>query len=131
VLAPILIPLGLWLSFLSPLHAPARLGLVSLSVRFLLILAATALPEEILFRALIQNWLMHKFGFSNRTLLAAAVIFGCAHLNNGPGPFPNWPYMALATIAGAGYGKVFQKGSSIFSSVTLHALINTTRHVFF
>src|SRR5437899_1902005 len=89
------------------------------------ILAATALPEEILFRALIQNWLMQKLGAKISTMLLAALIFGCAHLNNGPQPLPNWRYMIMATIAGFAYGKVFEKSSSIFASAMLHALVNT------
>jgi membrane protease YdiL (CAAX protease family) len=74
---------------------------------------------------------MQKFGESNWTLLAAAVIFGCSHLNNGPGALPNWRYAILATIAGWLYGKVFQKASSIVASATLHAMVNTVRHGFF
>jgi membrane protease YdiL (CAAX protease family) len=127
IAAVILIPLGLYLSFLAPLHSPL---VPNLFVRFLAIWAGTALPEEILFRALIQNWLMQKFGPSERTLFAAAFIFGCSHLNNGPGPLPNWRYAILATIAGYLYGKVFQKASSIMASATLHALVNTVRHGF-
>jgi len=129
--APILIVLGLWLSFIQPFHIPPRLSAGFVLTRFLLILAATALPEEILFRALLQNAIMHKLGFTNGALLLAAVIFGCSHLNNGAGPLPNWRYAIMATIAGFAYGKVFQKSSSVFSSAILHALINTSKHVFF
>ena len=129
--APILIVVGLWLSFIQPFHIPPRLSAGFVLTRFLLILAATALPEEILFRALIQNSIMQKLGFTNRALLLASVIFGCAHLNNGPGPLPNWRYAIMAMIAGFAYGKVFQKSSSVFSSAILHALINTSKHVFF
>lgn len=121
--APILIAAGLWISFIQPFHIPPGLTAGFVLTRFLLILAATALPEEILFRALIQN----KLG----SLLLASIIFGCAHLNNGPGPLPNWRYAIMATIAGFAYGKVFQKSSSVFSSAILHALINTSKHVFF
>lgn len=88
-------------------------------------------PEELLFRSLIQNRLMQRFGESNRTLVPAALIFGVAHLNNGPQPLPNWRYMILATIAGLLCGKVFQKSSSILSSALLHALGNTVRRFFF
>jgi membrane protease YdiL (CAAX protease family) len=128
--AVILIPFGLTLGFLAPVHA-LRFSGGSLAWRFLGIWAGTALPEEILFRALIQNWIMQKFGETNWTLLAAAVIFGCSHLNNGPGALPNWRYAILATIAGWLYGKVFQKASSIVASATLHAMVNTVRHGFF
>jgi len=131
IAAPILTPVGLWLSFIQPFHVPPQLSFRFLLSTFLLILAATALPEEILFRALIQNSMTQKMSGANRSLLAAAVIFGCAHLNNGPGPLPNWRYAIMATIAGFAYGKVFQKSSSFFSSAILHALINTSKHVFF
>lgn len=45
-----------------------------------IIFAGTALPEEILFRALIQNLLMRRLGTGTRTLLLASVIFGGAEL---------------------------------------------------
>jgi membrane protease YdiL (CAAX protease family) len=131
IVAPILIPIGLWLRFIQPFHVPPHLTAGFVLSRFLVILAATAIPEEILFRSLIQNCIMQRLGFTNRALLLAAVIFGCAHLNNGPGPLPNWRYAIMATIAGFAYGKVFQKSSTVLSSATLHALINTSKHIFF
>lgn len=131
IAAPMLILLGRLIGFIRPFHWPSHLSAASAAGRYLTIFAATALPEEILFRALIQNWLMQKFGSDNRTLLLAAVIFGCAHLNNGPGPLPNWRYMLLATVAGFAFGKVFQKAASVLWSVSLHALVNTVDHVFF
>jgi membrane protease YdiL (CAAX protease family) len=74
---------------------------------------------------------MQRLGATNRTLLLAAFIFGCAHLDNGPQPLPNWRYMILATIAGFAYGKVFQKASTVLSSAGLHCLIDWTKHFFF
>jgi len=127
----VLIVLGLALGFIAPFHMDGRVTAGWLAGRYILIFLATALPEEILFLALIQNWLMQRFGRSLRTLLAAAVIFGAAHLNNGPGPPPNWRYMLLATIAGFAYGKVFEKSGSVLSPALLHALVNTIRHGFF
>jgi membrane protease YdiL (CAAX protease family) len=131
IVSPILIPIGLWLGFIQPFHVPSRLTAWFVVSRFLIILAATALPEEILFRSLIQNSIMRQWGSTNRALLLAAVIFGLAHLNNGPGPLPNWRYAIMATIAGFAYGKVFWKSSSVFSSAILHALVNTSKHIFF
>ncbi len=112
--APVLIPLGRLIGFLPPFHFPAQPSPAHIGSQFLIILAATALPEEILFRALIQNCIVQRFGTGTKTLLIAAFIFGCAHLDNGPGPLPNWRYMILATIAGVAYGKVYEKSSSIF-----------------
>lgn len=131
LVAPILIGLGLALSFLPWWHVPANLSAVRVAKMFTLIFVATALPEEILFRSLIQNWLMQKFGSTTAVLILASVIFGCAHLNNGPQPLPNWRYMILATIAGYAYGRVFQRASSAMASMFLHALVDVTKHVFF
>ncbi|MGO4881116.1 MAG: type II CAAX prenyl endopeptidase Rce1 family protein [Bryobacteraceae bacterium] len=131
ICAPILIAGGRLIDFIPALHAPAHPSAPAIGRTFGLIFVGTALPEEILFRSLIQNWLMQRFGFTNRVLLLAAFIFGCAHLDNGPQPLPNWRYMILATIAGVAYGKAFQKSGSVFSSVTCHALVDTTKHIFF
>jgi len=131
VTAPILILLGRLLGFIPPFHAPAHPSASGIGGTFGLIFVGTALPEEILFRSLIQTWCMQRYGFTTSMLLVAGFIFGCAHLDNGPQPLPNWRYMILATIAGVAYGKVFQKSSSVFSSVTFHALVDATKHVFF
>jgi hypothetical protein len=131
VAAPILIVLGLQLGFIPPFHFPAGLSAARVTRTFFVILAATALPEEILFRSLIQNSLMQRLGATNGVLLLAGVIFGGAHFNNGPQAFPNWRYAILAAIAGVIYGKVFQKSASVFSSAALHALVNTVKHLFF
>jgi membrane protease YdiL (CAAX protease family) len=130
LVAPVLAALGYALGFIPPPHAPtATLG--GMASAWGVIFLRTALPEEILFRALIQNLLMQRLGFTNRTLLAASVVFGCAHLNNGPQPPPNWRYAILAAIAGFAYGKVFQKSSSVCSSALLHMLVDWTKHYFF
>ena len=131
VCAPVLIAIGRLLGFIPPLHAPVSPSAGAIARTFGIIFVATALPEEILFRSLIQNWWMQRFAFTSRMLLVAALIFGAAHLDNGPQPLPNWRYMILATIAGLAYGKAFQKSSSVFSSVTCHALVDATKHIFF
>jgi uncharacterized protein len=128
--APLLIALGIVIGFIPPPHLPAQTP-GRMAGAFGVIFVGTALPEEILFRGLIQNLLMLRYGKGARTLLAASVIFGCAHLDNGPQPLPNWRYAILATIAGIAYGKVFQKASSVLSSAALHGLVDWTKHFFF
>jgi uncharacterized protein len=129
--APILIALGRAIGFLPPFHWPPHSSPARIVSEYFIILAATALPEEILFRALIQNCIAQRFGAGTWTLLLSAIIFGCAHLDNGPGPLPNWRYMILATIAGVAYGKVYEKSSSIFASAGLHALVDLIKHLCF
>lgn len=123
--------LGRALGFLGAFRLPADGNPLAFFRRFAITLAGVAIPEELLFRSFIQNWLVRRMGGPARGLLAAALVFGAAHLNNGPGPLPNWPYMLLATIAGLGYGLVFQRSSSVLASAFLHALVNSVRHTFF
>ncbi len=130
LLAPVIIAIGIPIGFLTAPHWPVK-SAGAMTGGFGIIFAATALPEEILFRSLIQNLLMLRFGESGRTLLAASLIFGCAHLDNGPQPAPNWRYFILATIAGWAYGKVFQKSSTVLSSAGLHAMVDWTKHFLF
>jgi membrane protease YdiL (CAAX protease family) len=128
--APVLILVGIPIGFIPPPHLPVQTA-GKMAAALGIIFAGTALPEEILFRALIQNLLTKRFGDTERTLIVASVIFGAAHLDNGPQPLPNWRYMILATIAGYAYGKVFRKSSTILSSAALHTLVDWTKHFFF
>ena len=128
--APILIAVGVAIGFIPPPHWPTQpLGTTLPAAG--IIFAGTALPEEILFRSLIQNLLMQRFGANWRTLLAASLIFGAAHLDNGPQPVPNWRYFILATIAGLAYGAVFHRASTVLSSAALHMLVDWTKHYYF
>ncbi|HVX66175.1 MAG TPA: type II CAAX endopeptidase family protein [Bryobacteraceae bacterium] len=130
LVAPVLAVLGLWLGYMGPWREPlySAGGFALVWTKTLL---GVALPEELLFRALVQNWLMERFGFTHASLAAAALVFGASHLNNPPGPAPNWRYMILATIAGFVFGKVYWKSNTILSSAALHATVNTVRHAFF
>jgi membrane protease YdiL (CAAX protease family) len=130
ITAPVLIAVGIAIGFIPAPHLPTASG-GRMAAAVGIIFAGTALPEEILFRSLIQNLMMQRWGGGARTLLAASLIFGCAHLDNGPQPLPNWRYLILATIAGVAYGKVFQKSSTVVSSALLHMLVDWTKHFFF
>jgi uncharacterized protein len=128
--APLLAVVGIAIGFIPMPHG-ATAGVGRMASASGIIFAATALPEEILFRSMIQNFLMQRFGSGTRTLIAASLIFGAAHLDNGPQPLPNWRYMILATIAGFAYGKVFQKSSTVLSSTLFHTMVDWTKHFFF
>ncbi len=130
MVAPVLIAVGIAIGFIPPPHLPTQsAGKMAAAVG--IIFAGTALPEEILFRALIQDLMMQRFGKGARTLFWASFIFGCAHLDNGPQSIPNWRYMIVATIAGIAYGRVFQKSRSVVSSAILHMMVDWTKHFFF
>jgi len=130
LLAPVLAVVGIAIGFIPWPHLPVKTaGQMAAAVG--IVFVGTALPEEILFRSLIQNLIMLRLGASWRTLLLASFIFGCAHLDNGPQPLPNWRYMIVATIAGWAYGRVFQRADSVMSSAGLHMAVDWTKHFFF
>ena len=128
VFAIIAIPLGMAIKFIQfnfystkLLEAPAVFAGVFLF---------TALPEEFLFRGLIQNWIERRTKRPNASLALAAFIFGLAHLNNGP-PLPNYKYFFMAAIAGMFYGQAWRRTGTLMSSSFTHALVDTFWTVFF
>ena len=112
---------GQWIGFIQ--FTPSMERLRALPLTALGILVFNAWPEEFLFRGLIQNLLSTTLRGDIAGLLLASVIFGLAHLNNGP--FPNWRYAILATFAGIAYGSAWRKTRSIFASALVHAGVNT------
>jgi membrane protease YdiL (CAAX protease family) len=126
----LLIPFGLWIGFLAHAHL-TRISLRTSVFRILLIFFGTAFPEEILFRALIQNWFTQRIHRQWKAVVVSGIVFGAAHLNNAPGPLPNWRYMAVATVAGLIFGTVFIRSTSVFASTTVHAAVNATKYIFF
>jgi hypothetical protein len=126
--AIIAIPLGIAIDFI---HYSFRISKLAPAPAVLAgIFFFTALPEEFLFRGLIQNWLQRTTKKPAASLLIAAVVFGASHLNNGP-PIPNYRYFLLATIAGIFYGRAWTRTGSLMSSSFTHALVDTCWSVFF
>jgi membrane protease YdiL (CAAX protease family) len=126
--AVIAIPLGFAIDFIHYSFAVKKL-FTAIPV-FAGIFLFTALPEEFLFRGLIQNWIERSTGRRVISLLAASVIFGASHLNNGP-PIPNYRYFLMATIAGIFYGSAWTSTGSLMASALTHALVDTVWSVIF
>ena len=122
----IAIPIGRWSQFIPPGHGVSSIP--EFAVQFLGIFLGIAIPEELLFRGLIQN-LLQKLLPRTYALLVAAVIFGLSHLNNGP--FPDWRYVLLASIAGIFYGRAYQRSGGLMAACLVHAGVDTIwREVF-
>ena len=122
VFAIIGIPIGLLIGFLHFKLAPfSAVKIILAAVGFYFFIAV---PEEILFRGLIQN-LLQRYWEKRRSwgLWVAALIFGLAHLNNAtPGfPVPNYAYALLATIAGWVYGSTWWSRRKVTASALTHA----------
>jgi membrane protease YdiL (CAAX protease family) len=84
----------------------------------------TALPEEALFRGVVQTGLASRAG-EWQALAAAAVLFGVAHLGGG------LLYVLLSTVAGAGYGWIYLRTRSIAGSVLAHTALNSVHLLLF
>jgi len=124
--ACIAIPLGRWTGFIAPAHVPS--SVLEFASQFAGIFLAIAVPEELLFRGLMQN-LLGKLIPSRYALVVASVIFGLSHLNNGPAP--DWRYVVLASIAGFFYGRAYQRSGSLMAACLVHAGVDTIwREVF-
>ena len=118
------IPVGLLTGFLTLQLNDG--GPVDWLLRFPLIFLFNALPEELLFRGVIQQQLADRLGKNWQSLLIAAVIFGAAHYNNPtPGfPEPNWMYVIMASIAGVAYGWAYRRSGKITTAGLVHAGVN-------
>jgi membrane protease YdiL (CAAX protease family) len=111
--AVVALPVGLATGFLvwHPRPGPTQ------ALSPLLIYLVTALPEEFLFRGLIQNLLTRWLG-PRQALAITSVVFGLAHL-------PDPRYVLLAAIAGVAYGWVYLRTGKITASAITHALVDT------
>ncbi len=122
-IAIVVIPLGLSIGFIRygwQGVQPLAWALIALNIYFVV-----AIPEEFLFRGLLQNLFEKRWsrgGGRIGSLLVASVIFGAAHLNNSP--FPNFRYVVLATLAALAYGWVWMRTRKVTASAVTHAAVD-------
>jgi membrane protease YdiL (CAAX protease family) len=115
------IPLGLGIEFIR--YDPDRFDAVGLIGSFLAIFLFIGIPEELLFRGLIQNFLDRWLGKGWTSLLLASIVFGAAHLDNDQPP--NFAYALMATVAGVFYGRAFRRTGGLMAPALVHALVDT------
>jgi hypothetical protein len=120
---PLVLGLGLALGFLHP-HGNALHW--SMVPTWIYIFIFVAVPEELYFRAWVQNLLERRVG--RRTALAmTAVLFGLSHFNKhfsrGTAHF-NWQYVVLASIAGIFYGRAWRDKRRVPASAITHASVD-------
>jgi membrane protease YdiL (CAAX protease family) len=117
---PIVLVLGLALGFIHP-HANVP-GIGSALLRWVAIFFFTAVPEELFFRAWVQNLLERRVG-RRAALVIASVLFGLSHFNKRSAHF-NWRYVLLATIAGTFYGRAWREHRRVPASTITHASVD-------
>lgn len=124
------IPLGLFIGFI---HFHSASGTV---VDYLMEAFGTfltiAIPEELLFRGILQNFLVKSLPHPRNQLdglLLASLIFGLSHLYHAPAP--NWRYALMATLAGVFYGNAYRTRQRLPASALTHTLVDVTWHFWF
>jgi CAAX protease family protein len=88
----------------------------------------TAVPEEIFFRAILQNLLEPLLG-RRRALAIASVLFGLAHFHKGA--MFNWRYVLMAAIAGVFYGRAWRARRQVMASAITHTAVDVVWSLWF
>jgi len=117
---PIVLVLGLALGFIHPHRNFPGFG--NAAVRWVGIFFFTAVPEELFFRAWVQNLLERRVG-RRAALVIASALFGLSHFNKRSIHF-NWRYVLLATIAGIFYGRAWRQHRRVPASTITHASVD-------
>jgi membrane protease YdiL (CAAX protease family) len=117
---PIVLTLGLVLGFIHP-HIN-RPPVATAALRWVAIFFFTAVPEELFFRAWVQNLLERRVG-RRAALVIASALFGLSHFNKRSAYF-NWRYVVLATIAGIFYGRAWREHRRVPASTITHASVD-------
>lgn len=126
------LPFGFTTGFIS--FFPKPIDPIHIIANFVGILLVVAVPEELLFRGIIQNLLQRTLNKPKVALVLAAFIFSLAHYNNSGvahGPAPDYRYLILAFIAGIFYGHAYQKSQNLYPAILVHTLIDVVWLSFF
>ena len=117
---PLVLTLGWALGFIHPHANFPSVG--SAALRWVLIFFFTAVPEELFFRAWVQNLLERRVD-RRFALVIASVLFGLSHFNKRSAHF-NWRYVLLATMAGIFYGRAWREHRRVAASTITHASVD-------
>jgi membrane protease YdiL (CAAX protease family) len=117
---PIVLGLGLALGFIHPHRNLPGIG--NAVLRWVGIFFFTAVPEELFFRAWVQNLLERRVG-RRVALVMASVLFGLSHFNKRSAHF-NWRYVLLAAVAGIFYGRAWREHRRVPASTITHASVD-------
>lgn len=121
--APAVLLLGVVLGFIHP-HANTP-GAGKAALLWGGIFVFVALPEELFFRAWVQNLLERRVG-RTYALVISSVLFGLSHFNKrlSAGAHFNWVYVLLATIAGIFYGRAWREQRRVPASTITHTFVD-------
>ena len=121
--APVVFVLGVALGFIHP-HANAPpLGRAALTWAGIFVFVA--LPEELFFRAWVQNFCERRRG-RRVALIITSLLFGLSHFNkrNPASQHFNWHYVLVATMAGIFYGRAWRENRRLPASTITHTFVD-------
>ncbi len=118
--APAVLVLGFALGFLHPHSNLPAVGKAALTWAGIFVFVA--IPEELFFRAWVQNLLERRVG-PRSALIIASVLFGLSHFNKRSTHF-NWRYVLLATIAAIFYGRAWREHRRVPASTITHTCVD-------
>jgi len=104
-------------------------GVVPFLLNFLEIFLFIALLEELFFRGFLQSLLSRTLRSWVAGQVLVSVFFGLFHILHAP--FPNWRYVALASVAGWFYGSAYRTTGSLMASSLVHAAVDTVWRTWF
>jgi len=116
--------LGLALGFIHPQATLPAAG--NAALKWAGIFVFVAVPEELFFRAWVQNILERRLG-GRAALVIASVLFGLSHFNKRLDMTTahfNWRYVLLATIAGIFYGRAWREQRRVPASAITHTFVD-------
>ena len=124
IIMAVLIPPGLLTGFLT-FGLPEKYNASKLAIHFIGIFLTIALPEELFFRGILLRGLEKVSSKKWMPMVVSSVAFGLMHWNNISGLSMQITYVALATVAGAGYGWAYKKsGNNLFAAILTHTLVD-------
>lgn len=124
------LPLGFAANFV--VFNPRLTGWGFAGARLLGLVIFVGIPEEMLFRGLVQEGI-GRLTTPRTGWLVGSLVFGVAHLFKKTGlTVPqqhelfglNWRYAALATIAGLGYGWVYRRTGKVSAAALTHGAVD-------
>jgi uncharacterized protein len=104
-------------------------GIIPFLLDFLQIFLFIALLEELFFRGFLQTLVSKTLGSWVAGQAIVSILFGLFHILHAP--FPNWRYVALASVAGWFYGSAFRVSGSLMASALVHAAVDTVWRTWF
>ncbi len=123
---PIAVLLGEGIGFI---HFHAAWVRPSAILAYLLLTSVlVAIPEELFFRAILQNLLETRLG-RIPALLWTSLLFGLSHFHHGASF--NWRYVLLASIAGISYGRAWRADRQVLASMLTHTFVDVVWSLWF